>query len=123
MFKGLGEFTSILKNAQQIGGRLKEMGEELKNLRAVGSAGGGMVEIDVNGAGDVLACRIDPQLVEQRDGELLEDLVAAAVNDANQKAKQLQADAMKSATGGMELPGLEEALTKLTGGTPPSDSA
>lgn len=123
MFKGLGEFTSILKNAQQIGGRLKEMGEELKNLRAVGSAGGGMVEIDVNGAGDVLACRIDPHLVEQRDGELLEDLVAAAVNDASQKAKQLQANAMKSATGGMELPGLEEALAKLTGGTPPSDSA
>lgn len=122
MFKGLGDFASMLKNAQQIGGRLKEMGEELKNLRAVGSAGGGMVELDVNGVGEVLACRIDPKLVEQRDGELLEDLVAAAVNDANQKAKQLQADAMKSATGGMELPGLEEALAKLTGGTPPPES-
>jgi len=123
VFKGLGDFASMLKQAQQIGGRMQEMGEELKQLRAVGSAGGGMVEIELNGIGEALACRIDPQLITGGDGELLEDLVAAAINDANQKSKQLQADAMKSATGGLELPGIEDALAKLTGGMPPSDDS
>ena len=123
MFKGLGDLASMMKQAQQIGGRMKEMGEELKKLRAMGSAGGGMVEIEVNGVGEALTCRIEPHLIEQGDIELLEDLVAAAINDANQKSKQLQADAMKSATGGLELPGLEDAMAKLTGGTPPSDAS
>jgi DNA-binding protein YbaB len=74
------------------------------------------VEIEVNGLSEVLKCRIDPSLVQQNDRELLEDLVAAATNQALEKAKQLHADALKSLTGNMDLPGLEEAMGKLTGG-------
>ncbi len=111
-----------MKQAQQIGGRMQDMSEELKGKRATGAAGGGMVEIEVNGLGEVLNCRIDPQLYEQKDHELMEDLIAAAVNQALVKSKQLHAEAMKSLTGGMELPGLGEAMAKLTGGEISDDS-
>lgn len=116
MFKGIGNLASMLKQAQEIGTRMQGVAEELKGRRAVGSAGGGLVEIEVNGLSEVLKCRIDPSLVQQNDRELLEDLVAAATNQALEKAKQLHAEALKSLTGNMDLPGLEEAMGKLTGG-------
>ena len=115
MFKGLSNLGSILKQAQQIGGQIQNLSEQLKERRATGSAGGGMVEIEVNGLIEALQCRIDEQLIAQGDRELIEDLVVAAMNQAVAKGKQLHADAMKDLTGGMELPGLEDALGKLTG--------
>jgi DNA-binding YbaB/EbfC family protein len=120
MLGSLGNLGALLKQAQQIGGRLESVNQELKARRATGSAGGGLVEIEVNGLQEVLACRIDPSLVEQKDRELIEDLVRAATNQALSKAKQLHAEAMKSLAGGMELPGLDEALARLTGGNPPT---
>lgn len=116
MLKGLGNLAGLMKQAQQIGGQMQGLNEELKTKRAVGSAGAGMVEIEMNGLLEVLNCRIDPKLVSENDRELLEDLVAAATNQAVSKARGLHAEALKSMTGGMELPGLEEALSKLTGG-------
>ena len=113
MFKGLSNLSSLVKQAQQIGGQMQNLGERLKHLRATGSGGGGMVEIEVNGLLEVLQCRIDPQLIAQGDRELIEDLVAAAVNQAVAKGKQLHTDAMKELTGGLELPGLQEALGKV----------
>lgn len=92
------------------------MRDELRSRRTVGTAGGGMVEIDVNGLQELLGCRIDEKLSDQSDRELLEDLIVAAVNDALVKSRELQAEAMKSVTGGMELPGLNEALAGLGGG-------
>ena len=65
----------------------------MKNRRATGTAGGGMVEIEVNGLLEVLRCRIDPQLFAQGDRELVEDLVVAAMNQAVAKGKQLHAEA------------------------------
>ena len=115
MFKGLSNLGALLKNAQQIGNHVRRMSEEMKNRRASASSGGGMVEIEINGLLEVLRCRIDPQLIAQGDRELIEDLVAAAVNQAVAKGKQLHADALKELTGGMELPGLNEALANLTG--------
>jgi nucleoid-associated protein EbfC len=121
MFGALGNLTSMLRQAQQIGGRLEGVNAELKNRRAIGTAGGGMVEIEVNGLQEVLRCKLDAGLVSGGDRELLEDLVCAAINDAQSKSKQLYADAMKSLMGGVELPGLSEALAKLTGGQGPPD--
>ena len=115
MFKGLGNFASLIKQAQQMGGQMQEVTEQLKHERATGVAGGGMVEIDVNGAQEILACRIDPQLFAQGDRELIEDLVVAATSQALTKAKQLHADALKSMAGNMNIPGMEEALAKLSG--------
>jgi hypothetical protein len=119
VFSGLGNLGSFLKQAQSLGGRLEALTQDLKGRRATGSAGGGLVEIEVNGLGEVLGCRIDPKLFEQGDRELIEDLVRGAVNQALAKGKQLHAEAMKSLAGDMPLPGLDEALAKLTGGQPP----
>ena len=103
MFKGLGNLAnlgSLIKQAQQMGGRLQQISEELKTRRADGTAGGGMVTVEVNGVGEVLSCRIDPSLIAAGDRELIEDLLPAAVNQALAKAKQLHAEAMKSMTDG-----------------------
>ncbi len=78
MFEGLGKLAnlgSMLKQAQQMGGRLQQLSEELKAKRAEGTAGGGLVTVEVNGLGEVLACRIDPSLVTSGDRELIEDLL------------------------------------------------
>jgi nucleoid-associated protein EbfC len=72
--------------------------------------------VEVNGLLEVLHCKIQPQLIEDKDKELLEDLIVAAVNQALSKGRQLHADALKELTGGLELPGLEETLGKFLGG-------
>ncbi len=64
---------------------------------------------------EVLHCKIDPQLFAQGDRELLEDLLVAAMNQAVTKGKQLHADALKEITGGLQLPGMREALEKISG--------
>lgn len=116
MFKGIANFGALLKQAQQIGGQMGQMTEEMKKRRVTGTAGGGMVEIEVNGLMEALRCRIDPQLLSQGDRELVEDLVVAAVNQAIAKGKQIHADALRDLTGGLPLPGgVHEALAKFTG--------
>jgi DNA-binding YbaB/EbfC family protein len=116
VFGGLGNLASLMRQAQQIGGRLEGLNEALRGKRAVGSAGGGLVEIEVNGLQEVLNCRIDPEIFKQGDRELVEDLVRAATNDAIAKARQFHGDAMKELLGGADMPGLTEALNRLTGG-------
>ncbi len=115
MFQGLGNLGAIWKQASQFSGQLEKLGQELKNRRTTGASGGGMVEIEINGALEVLHCKIDPQLIAQGDRELLEDLVVAAVNQAVVKGKQLHAEALKEITGGLQLPGMREALEKISG--------
>ncbi len=113
MFEELGNlanFGNIMKQAQEMGGKMQQLSEELKTKRVVGSAGAGLVEVEANGLGEALAVRIDPTLMEKQDRELLEDLLPAAFNAAQQKAKQLHAEQMQSLTGGLNLPGLSEAM-------------
>ena len=116
MFKGLSNFASMMKQAGQLSGRLKSLGEELKTKRATGSAGGGLVEVEVNGLGQVLKVTLAPALIERKDRELLEDLIPAAVNQAVEKAKELHAQAMGELTSDLQLPGLDEAISNLGGG-------
>lgn len=118
MFKGLANIGSLLKNAQQIGSKLGAVQDQLKTRRAVGTAGGGMVEVEVNGLGEVLRLTIEPALVERGEREMIEDLIPAAVNQAIAKSKQMHADAMREAADGLELPGLNDALAKFTGESP-----
>lgn len=118
MFKGLGQLAnlgSLLKQAQNIGNQMQGLSEQLKHQRATGSAGGGLVEVEVNGLGEVLTCRIDADLIAKGDGEMIEDLLPAAFNQAHAKSKQLHAEAMKSLTEGMELPGLDDVLAQFDG--------
>ncbi len=124
MFKGLGNLAnlgSIVKSAQEMGSKMQALGDELKSKRATGSAGGGLVEVEVNGLGEALAVRIDPTLVEKQDREMIEDLLPAAFNAAVAKANQLRAEGMQSITGGMQLPGLDDALSQLGGTLPGGD--
>jgi DNA-binding YbaB/EbfC family protein len=126
VFKGLGNLANLgtlMKQAQEFGGRMQAINDELKTQRAVGTAGGGLVEVEVNGLAEVIAVRIDPSLVEKKDREMIEDLLPAAFRAAQQKTKQMHADAMASLTGGIALPGLQEALSQLTGNAPGDDSS
>lgn len=116
MFKGLGQLAqlpAILKQAQEMSGKLEQLQAELKAKRVTGSAGGGLVEVECNGVGDALSVRIDPSLIERQDRELLEDLLPAAINSARQKSKELNAEMMQQLTGGMAIPGLGDMLGNL----------
>lgn len=124
MFKGLGNLANlgaVFKQAQQLGGRLQQITDELKHKRAEGVAGGGLVKVEVNGLGEVLSCRIDPSLFESKDREMTEDLLPAAINQAQTKAKELHAEAMKAAAEGLDMPGLNGMLSQLSGVQPPDE--
>lgn len=115
MFKGLGNIASLMKNAQNIGGKMGEISEELKSKRVTGAAGGGMITVQANGLGHILSVQIDPMLIEKQEGEMIQDLLPAAINDAVVKSKQLHMEAMQSVTGGLPIPGLDDALKNFTG--------
>lgn len=123
MFKGIGGLGSLLKQASQISSKMEGLNEELRTRHATGSAGGGMVEVEVNGLVEVLRCRIDPALLAQGDAEMLEDLLVGAMNQAVLKAKQIHAESLKSMTGGMQLPGLDDAMGRFFGGSPEPETA
>jgi DNA-binding YbaB/EbfC family protein len=121
MFKGLGNLANIgalMKQAQEMGGRMKAIQEELKTKKATGSAGGGLVEVDVNGIGEALAVRIDPSLVEKGEREMIEDLLPAAINAAQSKARQMHAEAIQELTGGLPIGGFADVLSQLPGSDP-----
>lgn len=113
MFKGLGDIASLMKQASEMKGRMSEMQDKLAQLRIKGSAGGGMVSIEVNGKHDVLGCVIDESLLSAGDREMLEDLIVSAMNDAMNRSRQAAADSMQDLTGGMNIPGLENAMSQL----------
>ncbi len=76
------------------------------------------MKVEVNGLGEVLRCQIDPELFGRGDRELIEDLLAAAANQAFTKGKQLYAEAMRSLAEGVDVPGLGAMLSQLSGGDP-----
>lgn len=122
MLKGLGNILSVMRQARQLGAQMQAVNEKLKGQRATASTGAGMVEVEVNGLGEVLRVKIDPALVARGDREMIEDLVPAAVNQAVSKARQLHLEAFKSATSDLDLPGLEETLSQLAGDGPSAES-
>lgn len=122
MLKGLGNLANLpglIKQAQEMGSKMQQLSLEMKGKRVTGSAGGGLVEVDANGLGEALAVRIDQSLIDKQDRELLEDLLPTAINAAQQKAKELHAESMQSLAGGMNIPGLSDALGGLGNMQPP----
>ncbi|MFK7820534.1 MAG: YbaB/EbfC family nucleoid-associated protein [Planctomycetaceae bacterium] len=113
MFKGLGNLASIMKQAQEISSKMGVMQEQLAEIRAEGTAGGGMVTVEANGHQKLLGVRIEQSLLDDNDKEMLEDLVLAATNQALDKAKQAAAEQMKGLTGDADIPGLDDALEKF----------
>ncbi len=98
-----GGIGNLMKQAQQMQENLQKAQEEIANLEVNGSAGGGMVSVVMTGRHDVKRVTIDPALMEE-DKEMLEDLLAAAVNDAVRAVEQTTKERMAGVTGGMELP-------------------
>ena len=117
MFKGIGQFASLMKNAHEIQGRMKEMQEAMRRLKVEGTAGGGMVKIEMNGQQQVLGCQIEPTVFSSGDREMLEDLIVAATNHALEKVKQATAEHMERMAGGLDIPGISDAMSQLGLGT------
>jgi hypothetical protein len=98
--------ADILKQAQALQSKLTELQAEAERKTVEASSGGGMVTVVVNGRLQVLSIRIEPQVLNAEDREMLQDLVMAAVNEAIRKAQQVMAEAMSRVTGGLKIPGL-----------------
>ncbi len=98
----------LMRLGQQLQEKMVKLQERLDGEEISASAGGGMVTATVDGTGGVTKVVIDPTVVDPRDVEMLEDLVLAAVSEAQNKARVLYEEEMKKATGGlpMQLPGL-----------------
>ena len=101
-----GNMGNILKQAQAMQEQIAKIQEQAAAKTVVGSAGGGMITVTANGAMEIVSVKIDPEVIKSNDAEMLQDLVTAATNDALRKARDMMADAMKSVTGGMKLPGM-----------------
>jgi DNA-binding YbaB/EbfC family protein len=89
---------------------MAEMQEKLANQTHAETSGGGLVEATVDGKGTLVGLRIDPTAVDADDIEMLEDLVLAAVSQAQKRARQAMESEMKQATGGLGRPGLGSLL-------------
>jgi nucleoid-associated protein EbfC len=100
----MADFTKILQQAQQMQGRLQQIQEELGNRTVTGVSGGGMVSVIADGKGQVRTVKLDPSVVNPADIEMLEDLIAVAVADAQKKAADLAQEEMRKLTGGLPLP-------------------
>jgi DNA-binding YbaB/EbfC family protein len=97
----MGEFAEMMRQVGAMKANMEKMAEDLSRVEVEGTAAGGVVTARVNGKFDLVALRIDPKLLADGDAELLEDLVAAAVNAALTKAREAAAESM---TRGMPLP-------------------
>ena len=101
--KGMG---NIMKQAQQMQKKMLQMQEELAQRTVEATVGGGMVSVTVNGKHEVLQVKIEPEVVDPDDVEMLEDLIVAGVNEALRKAQEMASEEMGKLTGGLKIPGL-----------------
>lgn len=102
----IGAMGDLLKQAQEMQSRMAKIQEELANKTVLGSSGGGMVQVTVNGQFNITAVQIEPSVINSSEKEMLEDLILAAVNDGMRKARELASTEMSKLTGGLKIPGL-----------------
>lgn len=98
-----GGMGNIMKQAQQMQANMEKAQKELADTEVIGESGAGLVKVTMNGRHDVKRVVIDPELMKD-DKEMVEDLVAAAVNDANRRVETMTQERMASVTDGMGLP-------------------
>lgn len=94
----------MLKQAQQMQARMGEMQAKLAEIETTGAAGGGVVQVTLNGRGEMKKLKLDKSVVDPAESEVLEDLITAAFNDAKAKVEQIAAEEMANLTGGLKLP-------------------
>tara|TARA_B100001123_G_C15010871_1_gene907506 strand:+ start:289 stop:612 length:324 start_codon:yes stop_codon:yes gene_type:complete len=100
----MNNFNDMMKKAQEMQSKMKEMQESLASLEVEGSSGGGVVKIVMNCKNEIKKIDIDPSIIKNDEKEVLEDLLMAAINDAKTKAEEKSQDEMKKLTGGLGLP-------------------
>jgi nucleoid-associated protein EbfC len=103
MAKGMGD---MLKQVAKMQRQMEQIQAELAAKTVEGSAGGGMVKVMANGSQEIISIKIEKEVVNPEDVEMLEELILSAVNQAREKAAEMQAQAMSSLTGGLNIPGL-----------------
>ena len=103
---GGGMGGDLAARVRKMQGDMEKAQEELADETVTGSAGGGMVEVDMDGHQTVQALRIRPEVVDPEDVEMLEDMLMAAINDAAENVKSLTEERMGGLTGGLDIPGL-----------------
>jgi DNA-binding YbaB/EbfC family protein len=93
-----------MKMAQEAQNKLMQAQEDLDKVEVEGVSGGGMVKVRASAKGRIIAVEIDESLLQPSEKQMVEDLVAAAINDARAKADVAAQDAMRNVTGGLQLP-------------------
>lgn len=101
--KGMGQ---MMKQAQQLQARMLKLQAELADKTVESAVGGGMIRVVADGRQQVVSIRIEKEVVNPQDVEMLQDLILAAVNDALAKSREMVASEMGKLTGGLNLPGL-----------------
>jgi len=101
------DMAKLLRQFQKLQGDFKKIQKEIAKEKVTGSSGGGMVEVTVNGKLEVIDVQIEKKLLEEKDAEMLEDLILAATNKAIFKAQQLVKEKMGHLAGGLNIPGME----------------
>jgi nucleoid-associated protein EbfC len=102
----MANLNKLLKQAQKMQSQMLRAQEDLKAKQAEGTAGGGMVKVVMSGGLDLVSVKIDKQVVDPNDVEMLEDLIMAAFKNAQEKVNDLSQSTMGAITGGMNIPGL-----------------
>jgi DNA-binding YbaB/EbfC family protein len=100
----MADLSSLLQLSQQVQGRLSEIQSQLAQQTVTVQAGGGIVQATADGRGQIRAIKIDPEAVRQGDVELLEDLVLAAVAEAQRRAAELYQTEVRKLTSGLPFP-------------------
>jgi len=100
--KNIGQ---LMKQAQEMQAKMAEMQAQLEAVEMTGAAGGGMVQLTLNGKGDLKKIKIDKNLLDPQEVEVLEDLIVAAFNDSRAKVSAHAEKEMQKLTGGLQLPG------------------
>ena len=95
-----------MKQAQKIQAQIAKVQEDLAQKTVEASAGGGMITVVANGKQEIVSIRIEPEVIDASDREMLQDLVVAAVNEALRKSQEMVSEEMKKITGGLNIPGL-----------------
>ncbi|WP_127088719.1 YbaB/EbfC family nucleoid-associated protein [Aquabacter cavernae] len=98
------DLMGMMKQAKELQERMQQMQAEMDGIEVEGASGGGLVTVRTTAKGETKAVRIDPSLLKSDEGEILEDLLVAALSDARQKAERVMQEKMSALTGGLPLP-------------------
>ncbi len=103
---GNHKMNTVMKQAQMMQEEMNRVQSELEEKVIETTAGGGKVKVEMKGTKEIVSLKIDPEIIDRDDPEMLEDLVTVAVNDAIRQIEEMLEEGMSAITGGLNLPGL-----------------